>query len=73
MPKRVKTKKSSILKYPEIIHKEYTKSTNNDNKEKWKPALHKLYDAYERIREEDATQKIEQIENAMDGQRFRET
>ena len=31
-----------------------------------------LYDTYERIREEEAMQKIEQIENAMDGQRFRE-
>ena len=31
-----------------------------------------IYDTYERIREEEAMQKIEQIENAMDGQRFRE-
>ena len=53
-------------------HKEYTKSKNNDNKAKWKRALQKLYDAYERIREKEAMQKIEPIENAMDGQRFRE-
>ena len=81
MPKRGKTKRSSISKHPEIIpitemvdqaHKEYTESTNNNNKEKWKTALQELYDTYERIREEEAMQKIEQIENAMDGQRFRE-
>ena len=53
-------------------HKEYTESMNNDNKEKWKTALQKLYDTYERIREEEAMQKIKQIENAMDGQKFRE-
>ena len=82
VPKRVKTKRSSISKHPEIIpiremvdkaHKGYTESTNNDNKVKWKTALQELYDAYGRIREEEAMQKIEQIENAMDGQRFRET
>ena len=54
------------------VHKEYTESMNNDNREKWKTALQKLYDSYERMREEEAMQKIEQIENAMDGQRFRE-
>ena len=52
-------------------HKEYTESINNDNKIKWKTALQELYDAYERIREEEAMQKIEQIDSAMDGQRFR--
>ena len=81
MPKRGKTKRSSISKHPEIIpireivdkaHKAYTESLNNYNKEKWKTALQELYDTYERIREEEAMQKIEQIENAMDGQRFRE-
>ena len=45
---------------------------NNDNKVKWKTALQELCDAYERIREEEAMQEIEQIENAMDGQKFRE-
>ena len=53
-------------------HKEYTESTTNDNKEKWKTALQELNDTYERIREEEAMQKIKQIENAMDGPRFRE-
>ena len=81
MPKRVKTKRTSISKHPEIIpiremvdktHKEYTESTNNDKKVKWKTALQEFHDANERIREEEAMQKIEQIENTMDGQRFRE-
>ena len=81
MPNRGKTKRSSISKHPEIIpiremvdkaHKEYTEGTNNDNKEKWKRALQELCDIYERIREEEAMQKIEHIENAMDGQRFRD-
>ena len=76
----MKTKRSSILEHPEIVpiremvdkaHKGYTESTNND-KVKWKTALQELYDVYERIREEEAMQKIEQIENTMDGQRFRE-
>ena len=61
MPKRGKTKRSSISKHPEIIpiremvdkaHKEYTESTNNDDKEKWKTALQELCDIYERIRED---------------------
>ena len=48
VPERGKTKRSSISKHPEIIpiremvdkaHKEYTESTNNDNKEKWKTAV----------------------------------
>ena len=51
-------------------HKEYTGSKNNDNKVE--TAVQELYDAYERIREEEAMLKIEQIENTMDGQRFRE-
>ena len=71
MPKRGKTKRSSISKHPEIIpiremvdkaHKEYTESTNNDNNEKWKTALQELYETYERIREEEAMQKIKQID-----------
>ena len=70
VPKRGKTKRSSISKHPEIIpikemvdkaHKEYTESTNNDNKEKWKTALQELYHTYKRIREDEAMQKIEQI------------
>ena len=78
VPKRVKTKRSSISKHPAVIpirqrvdkaHKEYTESTNNDNKVKWKTALQELYDAYERIREEEAIQKIKQIENAMNKRR----
>ena len=78
VPKRVKTK-SSISKHPAVIpiremvdkaHKEYTESMNNDNKVKWKTALQELYDAYERIREEEAIQKIEQIKNAMNERRF---
>ena len=53
VPKRGKTKRSSILKHPEIIpiremvdkaHKEYTESSNNDNKEMWKTALQELYE-----------------------------
>ena len=60
--KRGKTK-SSISKHPEIIpvrkmmdngHKESTESMNNDNNEKWKTSS----DTYERIREEEAMQKI---------------
>ena len=51
VPKRVKTKISSISKHPEIIpireivnkaRKEYTESTNNDNKVKSKTPLQEL-------------------------------
>ena len=58
MPKRVKTKRNSILKHPEIIptmemvykaHKEYTESMNNDKKVEKSSA--RFYDVYERIRE----------------------
>ena len=40
-------------------HMECTEGTKNDRKVKWKTALQELYDAYERIREEEAMQKIE--------------
>ena len=67
VPKRVKTKISSISKHPEIIpitemvdkaHKVYTESMNNDSKVKWKTALQELYDVYERVRKEEAMQTI---------------
>ena len=68
MPKRGKTKRSSILKHPEIIpiremvdkaHKEYTEGMNNDNKEKWKTALQELYDIYERTRGSNAENRTD--------------
>ena len=52
-------------------HKNYTESANND-KIKWKTALQELYDAYERIREEEAmsrlkTQWMDKVQGEMEG------